>query len=643
MNRNDTYFITTPIYYPNAKPHLGTLYSTLLADIFARWHRLLGKDVVFLTGLDEHGQKIQEAALAKELPCQEFVDQMAQPFLKTWKDYGLKYDNFIRTSSDSHAKAVTKLFLDLISKDMIYNALYEEFYCVPCETFVSVADTKPLDGEVVCTTCLRPAKKIVEENYFFRLSVFQEKLLQFYESNPNFIEPSSRMNEVITFVKSGLKDLSITRKSVKWGIAFPGDESQTIYVWGDALTNYISAIGYESDAEMFKRFWPANVHVMAKDIVRFHAVYWPAILMAAGLELPKKLVVHGYIMVNNQKMSKSLGNAIDPEELLKNYGKDAVRYYLAKQMAITQDGSFDLEELKNCYNADLANNFGNLVSRVTTLALKNNYNEIPLQNPLDLDCKELLAEALKSLNRFFEHMSNYHLHMALSEVMDICSKVNILIHKKEPWRVVKTDLNLFREVIGCSAQVVNLVGRLLFVVVPDKIQIVQQALHAVKNVNLSDVLQKQDQWQVELKVQALDQVVFPRLETLTEKPPMKDPIPATNLTPEVESFISFDDLAKVKLAIGKVVFAEAVAKSSKLLRLEVDFGVFGKRQVVSGIAESYHPEKLIGQKAIFVINLAPRKIMGLESQAMILAAKDGTNFSICQPENGLVLEGTLLS
>lgn len=642
MEKRKKFFVTTPIYYPNAKPHIGTLYSTLLADIFARWHKSIGKETFFLTGLDEHGQKIQEAAEKNNVGYQDFVDSMVPPFTQTWQDFGLEYNDFVRTSSEIHKKTVIKIFEKLIAKNMIYKGIYEEFYCVHCETFV--AEDQDAKGTAICLSCQRPAKKILEENYFFKLSEFQKKLLHFYDSHPNFIEPSNRMNEVISFVKAGLKDLSITRKNVKWGIPFPADPTQTIYVWGDALTNYISAIGYESNPEMFAKFWPADAHIIGKDIVRFHAVYWPAILMAAGLELPKKLVVHGYILVNNQKMSKSLGNAIDPEELLAKFGQDAVRYYLAKQMAITQDGSFDFEELKNCHNADLANNLGNLVNRITTLASKNNCTSISPIEPKDADCKELFAKTSQTIKSFIKHMDNFLVHMAIIEVVELCSAINTLIHKKEPWKLAKINPSLFQEVIQTSAQALNLASSLLYPVIPSKIKLLKKCLIKDSEFSLSAENINTDVWQQNLELSIPQEVLFGKLEYVDQITPepetQKDSVQEKNV---LTKNISFEELAKVQLSIGKILVAEKVLKSDKLLRLEVDFGSLGKKQVVSGIAEHYKPENLIGSKAVFVTNLAPRKIMGLESQAMILAAKDGANFSICQPEKDLILEGTILS
>jgi methionyl-tRNA synthetase len=483
---------------------------------------------------------------------------------------------------------------------------------------------------------------------FFRLSNYQDRLLKFYEDNPFFVTPSNRLAEVVSFVKNGLKDLSISRTTVKWGIPFPQDPKHTIYVWGDALTNYISAIGYgsknQADGLLFEKFWPANVHVMAKDILRFHAIYWPAFLMAAGLPLPQKLLVHGYILVGDQKMSKSLGNAIDPDELYNQFGQEAVRYYLTKQMVVTQDGSFDLNELQNCYNADLANNFGNLINRVLTLACKNGLEIIkPINNFNDLQCNDLIDLASKTAVNFCKQMDEYSASTAIQLIMNLCSATNSLVHQKEPWKIVKSNYELFTEVISASAQTLNLCAHLLKSFIPTKAIVVLQALGSKINQHKAITCVENTFWQETLSLTIPVEPIFPRFEVVKKPEPALSPevekyIPAPNV-----DYITFEDLQKVKLSVGQIMLAEPVKGSSKLLRLEVDFGELGKRQVVSGIAEYYKPESLIFKKAIFVVNLEPRKIMGLESQAMILAAKDGTNFSITLLENDLVVPGAILS
>lgn len=652
MSKPGKFLITTPIYYPNSKPHLGTLYSTLLADILARWNRLLGKDVMFLTGLDEHGQKIADAAHSKNLSPQDFVDQMKQPFIDCWKGYDINYDKFVRTSSEEHVSAVQKLFKILIQKDYIYKSNYVGFYCTPCESFVTLQTT---DDPSICPSCTRKTSEVEEENYFFRLSLFQEKLLDFYAKNPNFVVPNNRLNEVISFVKSGLKDLSITRKNVNWGIKFPGDESHTIYVWGDALTNYISGIGFGSDnASMqscFTKFWPADMHVIGKDIIRFHAVYWPAFLMAADLLLPERLLVHGYILVDNQKMSKSLGNSVDPMELAKTIGTEKVRYYLAKNMAITQDGSFDLNELKNVYNADLANNLGNLVSRLFMLANKNDITTIKPVDPVDVECRELLQNCESAWKDFANFMSAGLIHQAIYVATDLCSAINSLLHHKEPWRIGKDRKDVVQEVIATSFQALFQVATFLYPVIPTKISELFLLINISPN-KITHLFKDLSDWQQTLTLTKEKlQPLFPRMEDVAfanaEKKTGNNQAAVNQVnndknTSEI-SEIDFETFCKIKLAIGKIISAESVTGSDKLLKLQVNFGNLGIKQVVSGIAKHFNCNEITGQKATFVINLEKRKIFGLISEAMLLIAKDKTCFSIITPFDGKVEEGTILS
>ena len=376
MNQ-EKFYVTTPIYYVTAKPHLGSLYSTLLADVVARWNKLKGKRTFFLTGTDEYGQKVALQAEKAGKQPQEFVDSFIPAYKELWADYEIVYNHFIRTTDEDHVKAVQQWITMLIAKGDIYKAFYEGWYCTHCETFVTEKEIDPqgvygADSGPACPSCARPTKAVSEETYFFRLSAYQDKLLKFYKENPTFVVPKERLNEVINFVESGLKDLSISRTTISWGIPFPGDAKHVTYVWADALNNYITGIGYGNQLREkdFHQWWPADLHILGKDIIRFHAIFWPAFLMASGLPLPKQLLVHGWITVDNQKMSKSFGNVIDPVELLQKYGADQVRYYLVRQMAVNQDGNFSITDLEQRITADLANDLGNLLNRMTALAEK---------------------------------------------------------------------------------------------------------------------------------------------------------------------------------------------------------------------------------------------------------------------------------
>ena len=394
MSKNK-FYVTTPIYYVNAAPHLGSLYSTLLADVAARYHRLMGKKVFFLTGTDEHGQKIAESAKKVAKNPKEFVDQFIPVYENMWKMYNIEYTKFIRTTDSYHVQSVQAWLSKLIEQGDIYKGVYTGWYCTPCETFVTEKDQVADAKEVTCPTCLRPCNEISEECYYFKLSAYQDRLLEFLQNNPDFITPKERANEVISFVKEGLKDLSISRTTVSWGIPFPGDSKHVTYVWADALNNYITAVGYGTDEQQLHQWWPADLQILGKDILRFHAIYWPAFLMASGLAMPKKLLVHGWIKIGEQKMSKSLGNAVDPKNLADHYGVDQIRYYLTSKMAITQDSQFSVADIEQCINSELADDLGNLLNRCSTLAEKFNYTKIQAPEQWSKQSLELQKESEK--------------------------------------------------------------------------------------------------------------------------------------------------------------------------------------------------------------------------------------------------------
>lgn len=641
--QSNKFYVTTPIYYVNAKPHIGHLYSTLLADIMARWNRLQGKEVCFVTGLDEHGQKIATAAEAAGIAPQAFVDSMVSKFNDVWSRFNIEYNNFIRTTDTEHKAAVQSLIQTLLDRGHIYKSSYVGAYCTPCETFVNPQEARAADvasAEILCLNCGRATKEIAEESYFFKLASFQEKLLEFYAANPNFIQPKERLNEVVSFVRSGLRDLSFSRKSVKWGIPFPGDSEHTVYVWGDALTNYISAIGYNQNAAEFLRLWPADLHIMAKDIVRFHAVYWPAILMATGLALPKRMLVHGYILQDAKKMSKSIGNVIDPMQLADWYGTESVRYYFARTIPTTQDGSFALSELEECARADLANNLGNLLSRTVALALKNNLQQVQnfMSSEFDVDCESLLKNLMQECKKIVELMEQNLIHLALAEICKQLSLGNALFHKLEPWKLAKINPLKFEQVIWTELCLLKVCATLLWPVIPNKAKELLTSIGVTLDFNQNILAVICDFQTQQFKLVALPSALF-------EKPIEHSKLLAeNNVSTEVEpvaateGFANFDDLLKIKMAIGKIVSAEAVEKSDKLLKLVVDFGQkIGTRQVISGIAQHYKPEETIGHSAAFVINLQPRKIMGLESQAMILCAgnNDKTQLAFLSPEKSI--------
>jgi methionyl-tRNA synthetase len=598
------FYVTTPIYYATAAPHLGSLYSTLLADVAAKWNMLNGKETFFLTGTDEHGQKIEAAAKAAGKKPKEFVDGFIDAYKNVWHDYQIDYTKFIRTTDKEHVKAVQKWISQLLEKGDIYKGKYEGMYCTPCETFVT--DLKQEDTE--CPSCTRSCVLVSEEAYFFKLSAYQDKLLEFYKSHPDFVFPKARINEVVSFVESGLKDLCISRSTLKWGIPFPNDETHVAYVWADALNNYITAIGYldKSKQADFEKWWPADLQILGKDIVRFHAVYWPAFLMASGLPLPKHLLVHGWIKINEQKMSKSLGNAVDPIELKNQFGADEVRCYLTSQMAVTQDSEFSIKGLKEFISKNLANDLGNLLNRTITLALRSN---LELVEPKELsdDSKKLKVALEKSFKTFKDYMEQASFHMAMAEIWKFTSKVNSYFHSQEPWKLAKSDEDKFKEVIFVTCSSLQSIASLLWPVMPAKMESLLAQIGGKLGIEMVE------RWLSIFKLKAGENL-FKKYDA--EEEPKEEAVEEKK-----ENYISIDDFAKVELSVGTIVECVEVPKSDKLLKMQVDFGPKGMRQIFGGIKKFYKREDLIGKQGVFVINLKPRKMMGMESQGMMLTAE----------------------
>ena len=509
MNKNK-FYVTTPLYYVNSKPHLGTLYSTLLADVAARWNKFLGKKVFFLTGTDEHGQKIAEKAKQEGLAPKEFVDSMIPKFKETWKLYEIEYDKFIRTTDKEHEDAVVKWINKLEGNGDIYKSSYTGWYCVPCETFVSLED----DAEIVCPTCRRELKKISEENYFFRLSAYEDRLLKFYEENPNFVIPKGRLNEVISFVKSGLKDLSISRKGLKWGITYPGDDDHSIYVWADALNNYISAIGYGSDdvkkQEEFKFLWPADLQIMAKDILRFHAVYWPAFLMAANIPLPLRVYGHGWILSGDEKMSKSKGNILDPLEIIKTYGLDPLRYYLIKEVSFGNDGNISKEKLENCINSDLANNFGNLCQRVTAFAQKNCSAKVPKIIKFNKEDLEMLNKFTNNLENIRNEIDKQNVNFYIDFIVNALFEANKYFNDQEPWKK-KEDLDRLNTIVYTSLEMIRKISFMLYPIIPQTINKVLKIFNLDSNAISLESIASHDKLRSGEPINKID-ILFKKIE-----------------------------------------------------------------------------------------------------------------------------------
>lgn len=625
MDHKPTWYITTPIYYATAAPHLGTLYSTVLADVLARWHKLLGQDVFFLTGTDEFGQKIAQSAEKQGKQPKEFVDQYIPAYKHLWQLYAIDYSKFIRTTDTEHMTSVQHWLSALEHKGDIYKSKYAGWYCTPCETYVTEKDFEAGLQNPPCPSCQRATAWVEEEAYFFKLKKYEQKLLNFYNQNPHFITPKERMAEVIAFVKKGLDDISISRSTLTWGIPFPHDSAHVTYVWADALNNYITAVGYGQDtkAHDFKKWWPADVQVLGKDIVRFHAIYWPAFLMASDLALPHQLLVHGWIKVGDAKMSKSLGNAIDPLQLYERYGADAVRYYLVKQLAITQDGQFSIEDLEQKITSDLANDVGNLLQRMSVLAEKNNISIIPLPDQWQTQETALQNALQKTILTMQEEMGRGYMHMAYAALWQYVHAVNSYFHALEPWKLVKTDKDRFVMVLSATAHSLYAIALLAWPVMPQKMEELLQRLgRKISNTESNKIAPD---------VLTLWNKAFNLIqgEPLFKKPELREV--TVNQEQEViktESYITIDDVVKVDIRVGTIIECQEVAGSEKLVKSQVDFGDLGMRQIFSGVRPSLTPDMLRGTQAIFIVNLKPRKMMGEESQGMMLIVKNNEGVMI---------------
>lgn len=604
------FYITTPIYYVNDVPHLGHAYTTIACDVLARYYRQKGIKTFFLTGTDEHGQKIQKAATEKGVSPKELADKTHTAFKNLWEKLNITYDRFIRTTDQDHIKAVQHIFQKCYENGDIYLSEYESYYCVGCEEFKTETEIKDYDYK--CPIHLKECEKVKEESYFFRLSKYTDRLLEFYEKNPDFIQPDFRRNEVVSFVKQGLKDLSVSRRRdrVSWGIPVPFDENHTIYVWFDALTNYLTAVSYPDN---LNEFWPADVHVVGKDILRFHAVYWPAFLMSAGLEIPKKVFAHGWWTVEGHKMSKSLGNVVDPFKAADEFGVDQLRYFLLREVPFGLDGDFSKLALINRINSDLANDLGNLISRSLTMVQKFQNGEIKQPQKitqLEQDYKDIYT---KIVFNFDNYMKNLEFSRALEEVWQFIDWLNKYIVKVEPWKLNKEDREYLQTTLYTIVDGIYAVLWMLSPFMPSK---VQQALSMLGYNHIKESIQPYslpDSITVG-KVEPL----FPRIEIKEEEKKMEE---------KKEEYITIEDFAKIKMRVGKVLEAEKVEKSDKLLKLKVSLGD-EERTIVSGIAQYYKPEEMVGKYVIVLANLKPRKIFGIESHGMLLAAKDGERLTV---------------
>lgn len=642
MSKEDKFYITTPIYYPSGKWHIGTCYTTVICDAIARYKRMQNKDVFYLTGTDEHGQKIETTAKEHGITPKEWVDKQVDSLKKLWEIYDISYNRFIRTTDADHEKLASKIFDKLYEKGDIYKSEYEGWYCVPCESFWTKSQL--VDGK--CPDCGREVTLTKESSYFFKLSKYQDKILKLYEDHPEFLEPKSRQNEMINnFLKPGLKDLAVSRTSFKWGIPVSFDKEHVIYVWIDALTNYITALGYGSDDDsLFKKYWPADIHMMAKEIVRFHSIIWPAILMALDIELPKKVYGHGWLLFDGGKMSKSTGNVVDPFLLADKFGADAIRYYLLRDVPFGQDGIYTNELLLKRINSDLVNTLGNLVKRTSAMIEQYFGGVIPAPCKKEAVDDELIKTFVDLPKQVEAEMDKYDTSKALGAIFDALSRANKYIDETTPWVLNKEgNVDRLKTVMYNLSEAIRFATVLLtpfLTKTPDKIYASFPFDEKLRELDsLKEFGAKIDGVKVEQKDAIFNRIDIPKtLKEMEEIAAKTKKVAAAKKEERKENIegvmdisqIAIDDFAKVDLRVGQILTAEKVEGADKLLKFSVKVGE-EERTIVSGIAKHYTPDELVGKEVIVVANLKPAKLRGIMSEGMLLCAVDGDKVVLITP------------